>query len=87
MNIGPALVPTTVFTAGFPGIHTFVAVEATGLPGAQFFVNGDTVNNTVVVQNLVTSQMSFSVYLASGDQLGYQGPAAELYGVRIGNEL
>lgn len=87
MNIGPALAPTTVFTAGFPGMHTFTAVAATGLPGAQFLVNGDGVNNTVAVQNLVTSQLSFTVYLDSGDQLQYMGPAAELYGVRTGNEL
>lgn len=86
-SIGPSVSAASVFTAGFPGIHTFAVVAAGGLMGAQFDVNGDAVNNAVAVQGSATTQITFSVYLASGDVLSYQGPAADLAGVRLGDEL
>lgn len=84
--IGPNSSSVNVFTAGFPGIYVFVARGA-NLMGAQLDVNGDAVNNTVVVQGSSTVQLSFNVYLASGDQVNYSGPVADLSAVRLGDEL
>lgn len=83
---------TTVFTAPATGVYTFVAVG-----GGQFRVhNGVTsdklVYDTTVIQNQGSGinafeQHSFSLVLFGGDELQHQNGPADLYGVRIGDEL
>ena len=85
-SIGPNASPAPVFTAGFPGIHSFV-VLGTSLLGAVLDVNGAQIGNTSVVSDSAIRQIAFDVYLASGDVLSYEGPAADLAGVRVGDEL
>jgi hypothetical protein len=93
MNIGPTFppsAPAVVFTATFPGIYSFVIVGS-GLGGSQAYVNGAGVNNVQQVSGGTAGssvvQLAFSAYLAQGDVISYEGPAAEMFGVRLGNEL
>jgi hypothetical protein len=87
MNIGPSSTPTVVFTAVFPGVYSFVITGST-LLGSQVFVNGAAVSNEQNVSSeTAIVQKAFSVYMAHDDALSYQGPVAELFGVRLGNEF
>lgn len=82
MSIGPYSTPTTVFTAIYPGIQHFVlklSDSGTGL--VQFG------GQTIVSAYGSGVQGSGSVYLEHDDVVTYQGPEAELFGVRLGNEL
>lgn len=89
-NIGPSLLtPSSIFTATFPGIHTFTAVDTNSLLlGGQFFLNGDGIQAYSQIADATGyRQLSLQLYMVNGDVLSYQGPAATLAGVRIGDEL
>lgn len=71
----------TVFTASFTGIYTFIVAT----PGGEDFrING---TGFVPAYDAAPGQRAFTVVLQSGDTLDYLGPAVNLYGVRLGDEL
>lgn len=74
-SVGPNAEYVQVFEASFPGIHVFSWDTHSS---ASLCVNGDSEN---------TFLNGMAIYLNSGDTVSHKGPAIQLSGVRLGDEL
>lgn len=81
MQLDQATEYETVYTVEFPGIYVLVLRLQTGGSG-----NVRTNGLSFLSANGI-GQGSAIRYLEAGQLLEYQGPAGELFGVRIGTEI
>ena len=77
ISIGPNASPATVFTATDDGIHTFhFAIGSAGAIDVQR--NGQSIGGGTGIN--AAMEQTYTVFMAQGDTLDYQGPAAVLRG-------
>ncbi len=84
MDLAASVVPVGVFTAAAVGIYAFtIRLLAAGTGTIRC---GNQV--LVATSGVPGSQGTLGLfYLDGGEVLTYEGPQAELFGVRLGNEL